>query len=206
MYDINKFKKAEVIEINTKTWGLNLREYFTRCFQDRKLDGYILEFGVFRAITINILASIVPGEIVWGFDSFEGLPEEWKENDNLIRPKGFFKIDIPKVRTNVKLVKGFFDKSLSGWMELNKGDISFLHIDSDLYSSAKFIFDNLNDRIKVGTIIAFDEISDWKEKPSYQYWEEGEWKAFNEWLDEYDRDVEVICRTNRFQGAVKVIK
>mgnify|MGYP003339266618 CR=1 FL=1 len=44
------------------------------------------------------------------------------------------------------------------WLEeTDLKQISLLHVDSDLYSSAKIIFDNLNDYIVQGTIIVFDE-------------------------------------------------
>ena len=36
--------------------------------------------------------------------------------------------------------------------------ISFLHVDCNLYGSAMDVFKNLNDRIKRGTVIVFDEL------------------------------------------------
>jgi hypothetical protein len=37
----------------------------------------VCEFGVWKGATINYIASKTPGP-VHGFDSFEGLPEDWR--------------------------------------------------------------------------------------------------------------------------------
>jgi hypothetical protein len=49
-----------------------------------------------------------------------------------------------------------------------------MHVDCDLYSSTKTIFDALGSRLQPGTIIVFDELV------SYTSWEQGEWKALHE--------------------------
>src|SRR5262245_26000335 len=45
-----------------------------------RCQGLYLEFGVWRGRTINLIAKRVFYETVHGFDSFEGLPEEWQRN------------------------------------------------------------------------------------------------------------------------------
>ena len=67
-------------------------------------DGLILEFGVFSGVTVNRI-STVTNKTVYGFDSFEGLPEDWGRGMN----KGFFKCDLPEVNNNVELVVGWFN-------------------------------------------------------------------------------------------------
>jgi len=60
-----------------------------------------LEFGVFTGGTANIISKHV--DKLYGFDSFEGLPEAW---DGVVG-KGFFKIEnLPKVDNNVELIQG----------------------------------------------------------------------------------------------------
>ncbi|MGA3265638.1 MAG: class I SAM-dependent methyltransferase [Verrucomicrobiota bacterium] len=133
-------------------------------------DGLYLEFGVFSGHTINHIARQVDHP-VYGFDSFEGLPERWRNR----RGTGHFKVTaLPKVRPNVTLVKGWFDKTLPGFLSTHPGDAAFLHIDCDLYSSTKTVFDCLAPRIKPGTVIVFDEYF------NYPGWREGEFKAFQE--------------------------
>lgn len=67
------------------------------------ISGLYLEFGVFLGRTINHMAAQVPAQKFYGFDSFEGLPEEWRAGF----PKGAFALpQPPKVRPNVELVVG----------------------------------------------------------------------------------------------------
>ena len=118
-------------------------------------DGLNLEFGVYKGESINFLADRIPS--LWhGFDSFEGLPRPWTP--------GFAKgaLDaggvLPPIRGNVRLWKGWFSETLPKFVEsVKEKRISFLHIDSDLYESARLIFTFLGDRIAEGTVIVFDE-------------------------------------------------
>jgi len=174
------------------------------------IKGEILEFGVYQGGTINFIAKKFPAQTIYGFDSFKGLPEDWnishKEKFNKHK-KGYFSVDkLPKVKSNVSLVKGFFDTSLPKWLEENNLEqISLLHVDSDLYSSAKTIFDNLNNYIIEGTIIVFDEFYPWGRK-RYETWKEHEYKALCEWVDVYNRDFEVLYRNNHQQCSIRITK
>ena len=42
--------------------------------------GLNLEFGVFKGVTISAVAKARPDLIFHGFDSFEGLPEDWDKS------------------------------------------------------------------------------------------------------------------------------
>ena len=148
-----------------------------------KVEGLILEFGVYRGETINVIASILKNKTVFGFDSFEGLPETWRFGFE----KGTFAVNrLPKVRGNVTLIKGWFDETLPEFREKHNQQISFMHIDCDLYSSTKIIFDSLGDKITRGTIIVFDEFF------NYPDWRESEYKAFNEFVEERNIKFEYI--------------
>ena len=107
-------------------------------------EGLCLEFGVREGTRINFIAAYHPTRTVYGFDSFEGLPENW----NFYAPAGTFDLKgkLPKVNNNVELVKGWFDKTLPEFLVQHKENCSFVHIDSDLYSSAKIIFGLLGDK------------------------------------------------------------
>lgn len=131
----------------------------------------ILEFGVWKGQTINWLASLAANLPVYGFDSFEGLPEDGGEWH-----KGDFKLSQPpKVRPNVTLVKGWFNETIPPFLERHSGNVRFLHIDSDIYSSARTILTLLDRRIVAGTIIVFDDYF------NFPNWEGAEHKAFCEW-------------------------
>ena len=174
------------------------------------IDGHILEFGVFKGGTINYMSERFPNQKLYGFDSFEGLPEDWNTSYNEKynkHKKGYFSINsLPAVNNNVILVKGFFDQSLPQWLQENSLEqIKLLHIDSDLYSSAKTVLDNLNSYIVPGTVIVFDEFYPWGRK-RYETWEEHEYKAFKEWVTTYKRKFEVLYRNNHQQCSVRILK
>lgn len=173
-------------------------------------DGLWLEFGVYAGGTINRIARCTDKNIIFGFDSFEGLPEAWtgrieswdttgKERGSTYGP-GTFSLGgvLPQVAENVKLIKGWFQDTLPIFKKEHPEKISFLHIDSDIYSSAKIIFDNLKDRICNGCIIVFDELV------GYQGFEEHEWKAWFEFVKENDITFEWIGG-NR-SGHIKYIE
>jgi len=93
----------------------------------------ICEFGVYSGATINHIASQTE-ETVYGFDSFRGLPERWRDG---IGEGSLLQAQHPDVLPNVVLLEGWFDESLPPFLEENPGDVSFLHIDCDLYSSTR---------------------------------------------------------------------
>jgi hypothetical protein len=134
------------------------------------IKGSILEFGVASGRTINHIASLT-NQTVYGFDSFEGLPETWRTGFE----KGVFVRQAPpQVGQNVQLLVGYFEDTLNGFLNMNNEEISLLHVDCDLYSSTKTIFEKLSARIVPGTVIVFDEYFNY---PGYK---NHEFKAFQE--------------------------
>lgn len=157
----------------------------------------ILEFGVFKGKTINFLAKKFPKNTLFGFDSFEGLPEFWRDGFQ----KGAFKLnELPNVENNITLIKGFFDKTIPKFLEKEKANVQYMHIDCDLYSSTKIIFKSLHKRIKKGTVIVFDEYF------NYPGWQSGEFKAFQEFIEYSKLSFEYITyNRNGEQVAVQII-
>ena len=146
------------------------------------LAGLYCEFGVFEGRTINFIASKIDRE-VHGFDSFEGLPEDWRPGVM----RGTFKTGkLPGVRRNVRIHPGWFNDSLPSFAREYPGAIAFAHIDADLYSSTKTIFDVLGDRIVPGTVIQFDEFF------NYPGWKQGEYLAFTEFCEARQMSVRYI--------------
>jgi cytidyltransferase-like protein len=162
-------------------------------------DGLILEFGVYKGRTINYLATKLQNKNIYGFDSFEGLPGFWN-NEN---PKGIYSLkgNMPKVKKNVFLIKGWFDQTLPEFIKEHNKKISLLHIDCDMYSSTKCVLDNLKNQIDDGTVIIFDEI--WK-YPDYM---NHEIKAFAEFLIENNLKYECLkTLKNRYAKAIFIIR
>jgi hypothetical protein len=106
--------------------------------------GLILEFGVRHGSSIRQLASCTSIPI-YGFDSFEGLPEDWhQESKEIYSTRG----KIPKVPSHVTLIPGWFDQTLPLFLEKHDEDVALINIDCDIYSSTKTVLDLLNARIK----------------------------------------------------------
>lgn len=208
-----KFKfKAE----DTDTNAVRIREleWLANYIPDWGLN---LEFGVHSGLTISQVATARPELDFHGFDSFEGLPEDWDMGQKVVSKEAFdVKGVMPEVPDNVKLHKGWFEETLEPFLEENDSPVSYLHIDCDLYSSTSYVLDTLNKHIVPGTVIRFDELVCWRHALSeaspmnkayrvlYTTWKDHEWKALNEWLEKYERTVVPISR-NWFQGGTVVV-
>lgn len=144
-----------------------------------------LEFGVATGRTINYISTFTD-QTVYGFDSFYGLPEDWRINCG----KGCFNQDgqAPNVSSNVVLVHGMFQDTLPDFMRNQGKKVSFIHIDCDLYSSTKCILNNVRDYLADECIIVFDELVNYSEF----YGDTGELKAFVEFICENDKKYEWI--------------
>lgn len=151
-------------------------------------DGLWLEFGVYAGGTICRMAKYTNKPIIYGFDSFEGLPEAWVGRTDFICDAGAFNLsgNIPSVPSHVTLIKGWFDVTILEFTRLHPNPISLLHIDSDIYSSAKQIFDGLKYQISNGCIVVFDELI------GYPGFEQHEWKAWWEFVDDCGIEFEWI--------------
>lgn len=133
--------------------------------------GLLLEFGVFRGKSINHFSKIFANETMHGFDSFEGLAEDWT---GYHFPKGTFDLGgkLPNVNANVVLHKGWFDATLPPFLEKNDANIRLCHIDCDTYESALYVLQTLAKRLVKGSIVVFDEYY------GYPNWKQGEFKAW----------------------------
>lgn len=173
------------------TPGTNLGDYASKA-----LEGLYLEFGVHNGGTIRIIAASTTCK-VYGFDSFKGLPEKWED----LHGKGHFACETPEVPENVELVIGLFQDTLPDFVQQHKNEkVAFVHIDCDLYSSTKCIFDNLKHMFQDGSIICFDELI------NYTGYENHEWKAWNEFLEQTDYKWEILGKYGQHQVAFKIYK
>jgi len=150
------------------------------------IPGDIAEFGVASGTSLRALARIngvhniqrpheYAKKIVFGFDSFEGLPDLDEEIDLAsaearITPdmkRGGFDSrgtladleSFTEKNEGVRLVKGFFSETLPQFIKENPHiSFSMIHIDCDIYSSSKQVMDSVFPRLNVGGVILFDEI------------------------------------------------
>jgi hypothetical protein len=159
--------------------------------------GMALEFGVYSGTTLKIIAAARAGGQLFGFDSFDGLPEDWRSGF----PAGAFDVEnLPDVPGS-ELVVGWFDEVLPGFMAAHPGPVDFLHVDCDLYSSTKTVFELVGPRLRAGSIIVFDEYF------NYPGWQEHEHRAWLEYVDKAGLRFEYEGYTvDHEQVIVKVIE
>ena len=143
-----------------------------------------LEFGVFRGDSINLFSEFLSKKnlTIYGFDSFEGLEEEWNMNE--YNPIGTFSLNKkkPKVSNNVKLIVGKVQETLESFLKENKDKkITFAHLDMDTYTPTKFTLEKIKPYLVKNSIIVFDQLY------NYLGWKNGEFKALKEEFkeDEY---------------------
>lgn len=120
-----------------------------------------LEFGVASGESIRAWARLntAPQSRFVGFDSFEGLPEDWKDG----APKGTFatggrapEIDDPRV----SFVAGLFQETVDAFsMGFRPENRLVMHLDADLYSSTLYVLMHFERHMRPGTILLFDEFT-----------------------------------------------
>ncbi len=132
------------------------------CLKEEPIqEGLILEFGVYKGHTIRMISNAFPERAVYGFDSFEGFPDDGRTDWRCDFSLGGVQ---PEVPGNIHLIKGFFDQTLPEFMKRQPTEfISFMHIDCDLYSSTRTILEHCGPRIGNGTVIVFDELLHYKD-------------------------------------------
>lgn len=216
-FSIDCLHSAQIVDCKNKSKRVQRRSHLTHALQKVKLTGHVMEFGVYRGITLSIISNYFSNQTVWGFDSFEGLPETWFKKSKVDShraqcPPGKFALDKEELQVvvnqfekrKVKLVPGWFNQTIVPWMNDNPGVVSFLHIDCDLYSSTLDILNLLNDRIVPGTVIVFDEMYPWNDLEQYDLWEQGEFQALGEWLSNHQRTFRPLYRNEHQQCSIEV--
>ncbi|HTE96091.1 MAG TPA: class I SAM-dependent methyltransferase [Bradyrhizobium sp.] len=150
--------------------GLSIKEAKRR-FPSRKL---VLEFGVYKGGMINYQARKFPGLDFVGFDSFEGLREQWSG----MAPEKTFDLGgrLPRVRRNVGLVKGWFAESGPRWKTENpaSGVPLLVHVDCDTYAATVDVLEFCSDYVEHGLVIHFDDYF------GFPDWRTGGFKALQE--------------------------
>lgn len=158
--------------------------------------GLALEFGVFSGTTLRIIAAVRKDGRVYGFDSFQGLPETWRTGF----PAGAFAARIPEVE-GAKMVVGWFNETLPQFLQEHPGVVDFVHVDCDLYSSTKTVLDLVGPRLRPGSMLLFDEFF------NYPGWQDHEFKAWSEYVARTGTRFEYEAYTlNNEQVAVRIVE
>jgi hypothetical protein len=166
-------------------------------FEDKKLlwdyvlsvaprEGIYAEFGVWKGESINYFAKRLPQTTLYGFDSFEGLKDDWP---GLGQARGHFSLGgkVPEVASNVRLKKGTFEQTLPAFLATDPRPFAFVHVDCDTYGSTRTILDLIPNRLIPGSVLLFDEYF------GYRGWRREEWKAWQEFTKANGIEYEYIA-------------
>jgi O-methyltransferase len=157
--------------------------------------GDYFEFGLWEGNTFMAALRCkakfrMPSVMLWGFDSFEGLPDVSRSPDELWK-KGQFSCSEKRFRDIVKengfsgrdfqLVRGFYDQSLNADLQIRMAGrkAMAIYVDCDLYESTRDVLRFLPPYLQNGTVICFDDYYCYKADP-----ERGEQKAIREFLEQ----------------------
>jgi len=159
-----------------------------------------LEFGVWQGVTLNAWTTINTNENsrFYGFDSFEGLPEDWVHDFGRTR-KGTFDLKgiAPTILDpRVTLVKGLFQHTLRQFLgDTELSHPMVVHIDNDLHTSTHYVLSTIDPVLEAGDIIIFDEYA----SPAHEYF------AWEQHRRAFMRDAKCIAMADRWEQAAFVI-
>jgi O-methyltransferase len=164
------------------------RDVQKRFVNDAAVD--YLEFGVFEGESMQWWTRLNThtSSRFFGFDSFEGLPEDWHGE----KGKGYFDVcgRLPRIEDpRVKFIKGWFENTLPIFMrDFLVKNLLVIHIDCDLYGGAILALVHLAPFLTKGTILIFDEFFD----------RENEFKAFMDWRRIYRKNIRIVGEVNNY--------
>lgn len=130
----------------------------------------------------------------WGFDTFEGLPEDWH-----FYKKGDMSFDIPEMGDQrAQFIKGLFQDTFFSFLKQHTPSTNtrkVIHMDADLYTSTLYVLTSMAPYLRDGDIILFDEFN----VPNHEF---AAWDTFTK---SFYIDYEVLGGVNNYyQIAVKV--
>lgn len=159
-----------------------------------------LEYGVASGASFKwwLQNNSHQGSQFFGFDTFEGLPENWGS----FYKKGDMSSAIPAVDDNrAQFIKGLFQDTLNGFIKKQKDILAspkrlVVHMDADLYSATAFVLPMLYPFLKKDDIITFDEFS----VPMHEF------KAFHEFTSNFYIKLKPVAAVNNFYQTAFVVE
>ena len=186
----------------------NFRNKLVTDNRDFLQDKLFLEFGVMQGHSmVDFRSAYMSNDInaeFYGFDSFEGLPEE-KLDKNTPWPTGKFSCNGEihqniQVMHDVNIVKGWFSDTLTDSLLENFGNkkIGIVHVDCDIYTATVEVLEYIiqNDLLCDGSIIVYD---DWgaylmNDSTKHDEYSVAEAKAHKEIVEKYNLNLELIYK------------
>lgn len=155
-------------------------------------DNFFLEFGLFTENSINYISKFLEKDkIIYGFDSFIGLRENWYSSVGLKGISFNLNKKLPEVNSNCVLIDGWVQDTLSSFLiEKNVKKIGFVHMDLDTYESSKYVLEKIKPYLSKNSVIIFDNLY------NKIGWKIGEFKALNQVFKENEFKYEVFAYKN----------
>ena len=153
------------------------------------------EFGVWNGVSFKYL--IKTFKKGFGFDTFTGIPETW-HNEPVGNYSNFG--EIPNIEGG-EFIAGKFEDTLPNFFLEKRPMASLINFDADLYSSTICALNFSKEVIDEKTILIFDEFI------MNNNWEKDEYKALNEFCNNFSFNYEVLAFSlSTKQVAVKIKK
>jgi Macrocin-O-methyltransferase (TylF) len=139
-------------------------------------DELLLDLGVWLGWSTRLISD-ASGRQVYGFDTFEGLVEDWQVDDQILFKRGTFSLSEPLAQRSmrdtgvtlhdglpaalgrkVQFIRGSTYETLSPFLaDRPAAPITFFHMDLDTYESCLHALETCKDRFIEGSILVFDE-------------------------------------------------
>jgi O-methyltransferase len=156
-----------------------------------------LEFGVYKGGSFKWwLANCQHADArFYGFDTFEGLPEDWGTYS-----KGDMSANIPVINdSRGEFFRGLFQDTLPGFLaaqRIRRETRKIIHLDADLFSSTLFTLTSLAPHLKKGDILLFDEFN----VPNHEYF------AFRIFCDSFYVKTRMLGAVNNYYQVAMIIE
>ena len=145
-----------------------------------------LEFGVWEGRSIKQWAQLNthPDSRFYGFDTFEGLPEDWEDCDRGHFTTGGKSPTVSDPR--IAFVKGLFQDTLYGFLEGRIFDRQLVvNADCDIYSASLFVLAVMDRFMRPGTKIILDDFASL----------EHQFRAFVNYVQAFGREWKALGKT-----------
>jgi Macrocin-O-methyltransferase (TylF) len=139
-------------------------------------DELLLDLGVWIGWSTRLISE-ASGRPVYGFDTFEGLVEDWQVDDQMVVKRGTFSLSEPLAQRliqdtgvtlhdgvpdalgrKVQFIKGMTYDTLAPFLaDRPAARIRLFHMDLDTYESCLHALETCKDRFVEGSILVFDE-------------------------------------------------
>lgn len=164
---------------------------------DSKTINY-MEFGVAAGASFKwwLNTNKSPQSRFTGFDTFEGLPEDWGTYK-----KGAMSEAIPQIDDKRgEFIKGLFQDTLLQFINKNPNmfgeQVNVIHLDADLFTATIFVLTQLYKYLKKGDIIFFDEFN----VPNHEY------LAYQIFVNSFDIKLKPLGAVNNFYQVAFVVE